>query len=129
MTPEAALDQREVDPSNVWGRFQWFAYMDPEANEARAVSCSLALYVVRPTLQEATNELGVLMSDYITAKWDPDTSQQDLHRSLPSEAWEAHTNRFCEILALASKDRGSKWDCGSVVVTNNGKVTSVEKQL
>lgn len=123
MTQEArhVVTPAEKDP-NVWGRFQYFAYVDPDSQEARALSGSLALYVIRPTLQEAVDELKLLMTDYIQVEARLDQSPEDIKRKVPSDAWETHANLFCEVLGERSGEQGIDWECGSIVVLKDGTI-------
>ncbi len=128
MVTEAGLGRGELDPSPVWGSFQWFAYVDPQASEAHAVSLSLGLYVSRPTLQEAADELQALAVDYIRIQRNPETKPEDLHRGSPPEAWEIHTNLFCERLLSHPEERGAQWTVGSYVVSADGEITVLQKK-
>ena len=93
-------------------QFSWFAYVDPEEGEARAVSLDLGFLVNRPTLQAAIAELLDQTDDYIGRFEDSDGGVKP--RPIPVAAWVSHLLKFAQQCSDKPEERNTSWDCGIV---------------
>jgi len=95
--------------------FSWFVYMEADGSAARAICPMLGLLVVRPSVEEAKEELFELAKDYLEVKIR--LSQEkgedlDVARPTPAEAWDAHLLRFVWQCSSEPDQQGLLWACG-----------------
>jgi hypothetical protein len=91
--------------------FSWFAYMDTDPPEARAIAPMLGLLIVRPNVHEAEEELFAVAKEYLELQI---RNGEDVARPTPSEAWEAHLLKFIWQCSARPDKRGQLWACGFI---------------